>query len=246
MTGQGAGELPYDVLPQDRLRRVTARRLRAAVPDKPQVTLHARARVDAILDARRALDNDPLPDSGRVTVTAALARVVTEALIRTRRLNGHVDRDEVRLFRAVNLGVAVDAGRGLVVPVIRDAQAKNVREIARELDHLAVKARAGDLHPSDLTDATFTMSNLGMYGVELFTPLVNPPQMAILGVGATVPTPAMVNGDLTEVRLVGLSLSFDHAAMDGAEAATFLRGLTELIENPAELLALDTTLEGRQ
>ena len=226
--------LPYEVLPPNRVRRVTARRLRAAVPDKPQVTLHARALVAALLEMRRKLRSAPNP--APVTVTALLAKVLAEALARSNRLNGHIHGDEIRLFHTVNLGVAVDTGSGLVVPVIRAAEKKTISEIARELADLAVRARAGTLSPADLADATFTLSNLGSHGVELFTPLVNPPQIAILGVGATVPGLVLVNGQPEEVPVMGLSLSFDHAAVDGAEAATFLREVVRLVENPAEVL----------
>lgn len=226
----------YDVLPQDRLRRVTAKRLRAAVPEKPQVTLHSRAIVDRFLAARKQVGALPGSGSASVTVTAALARIVAESLTRMGRLNGHVNGDEVRLFHAVNLGVAVDTGSGLITPVIRDAHTKTVYELAAELENLANKARAGTIHPTDLADPTFTISNLGSYGVEQFTPLVNPPQIAILGVGATLPGVALVDGARVDVLHLGLSLSFDHAAVDGAAAAEYLRSLIELIEAPDDIL----------
>lgn len=233
----------YEVLAQERLQRVTARRLRGAVTEKPQVTLHARAHLDPLLEWRRRLNavSDGRPS---ISVTAALARVVTEALIRWgRRVNGHIDGDEVRLFKSVNLGVAVDTGHGLTVPVLRDAQTLSVRDTAEEIARLADKARHGKLHPTDLVDATFTVSNLGMFGVEVFTPLVNPPQMAILGVGAAQPTVRLVEGNVTEVHMLGLSLSFDHAAMDGADAAGWLARLVALVEAPQEALG---TVESKE
>lgn len=241
MTGQTQPKVPYDLVPQSRLQRVTARRLRKAVPEKPQVTLHVMARMDALLAERRNRKQEA-GDAQSMTVTAVLAAVVAAALARWGRLNGHINGDEIRQFREVHLGVAVDTGQGLVVPVVRDAHLKTLNEIATEIDRLANKARINALHPAELVDATFTVTNLGMHGVQFFTPLVNPPQLAILGVGATSPALAMVDGHVTERHQIGLSLSFDHAAIDGAEAAAFLQRLVELIENPADTLRSRTSI----
>ena len=235
MSGPESTGQPYDLFEQDRLQKVTARRLRAAVAEKPQVTLHARVGLDVLFESKRRL-NAESADAVSVTVTAALAHIVAAALTRWGRVNGHIEGNEVRLFRAVNLGVAVDTGHGLVVPVVKDAQGLSVWETAAEIGRLAENARQGKLHPADLVDATFTVSNLGMFGVEMFTPLVNPPQLAILGVGAAVPAVTLIDGRVAEMQVLGLSLSFDHAAMDGADAAAFLAGLVTLIEEPQDVL----------
>lgn len=225
----------YTTVPVGRLRRVTARRMQASVAEKPHVTLHRRARVDALMTARQLEQaRMPVRDQAQLTVTALLVAAVARALAHEGRLNGRVEDGEIRLYHQVNVGVAVEVDGGLMVPVVRDAAARDLPGLAAELHRLVQTARSGTMRPEDISDATFTVSNLGSYGVELFTPIINPPQLAILGVGSVLDHPVLDGGRLVTHRRVGLSLSFDHAANDGAEAARTLANLVHEIENPYE------------
>ena len=222
----------YSVLPADRNRRAVARSMREAVSEKPHVTLHTRADAGALLAARQDFLGGAGPDCPRLTITALLARLVTEALRSYPRINGRVEENEIRLYKAVHLGIAVALDDGLLVPVLRDAHAKDLIELATEIGRASGRARAGALKLADLVDATFTISNLGAYGVEFFTPIINPPQLAILGVGAMRDELRLCDGVAVTVPVLYLSLSFDHAVIDGAQAATFLQLVAHSIEAP--------------
>lgn len=211
----------YDVLPADRNRRAVGRSMRNAVTEMPHVTLHARAVADRLLDAQRTLD--ARPGSPRITLTAVLARGVVEALREYPRVNGRTEDGEIRLYQAVNLGVAVALEDGLTVPVLRDAHEMDVDRLAESIVEVSGRARAGAITIADLADGTFTLSTLGAFGVEFFTPIINSPQLAILGVGAVRDEVRLWDGVPAAMPVLHLSLSFDHAAMDGAQAARFLQ-----------------------
>jgi pyruvate dehydrogenase E2 component (dihydrolipoamide acetyltransferase) len=211
-----------------RLRRTIGRRLRDSVTTKPPVTLHTTASADALqeeLDGARARGE-------RLGITALVAEATVRTLASHPGLNGHVSDEELLLFPEVHLGVAVDTPAGLVVPVVANAQTLDARAIGAAIAELAERARAGSLTPADVLDATFTVSSLGAFGIEAFTPIVNPPQIAVLGVGAIRPTPAIRDGSLVEASVIHLSLTFDHAAVDGAPAARFLADLADRLASP--------------
>lgn len=226
-------ELGYTILPPVRLRRVTAQRMRASVNEKPHVTLHRYADVDLLIERQRAM-RERLPEEQRsvLTLTAVLVGVLARALKANNRLNGRLEENEVRLYSDVNMGVAVEVEGGLMVPVIRGAAGLDFVTIGNELKRLTAAARSGRLGSEDASAATFTVSNLGAYGVELFTPIINPPELAILGIGAIVDKAEFRDGTLVAKRRLGLSLSFDHAASDGSDAARVLADLVEAVEKP--------------
>ncbi|WP_067465790.1 2-oxo acid dehydrogenase subunit E2 [Actinomadura macra] len=227
------GSADYEVLDVTRLRRAIGRRMRAAVTEMPHVTLHRSVSVEALRDEQariRAARGDPA--AARVTLTVLLVAIVAASLRDVPRMNGRTEDGEHRLYRQVNVAVAVALEDGLVAPVIRDADRLPLAELAVELARLTGRARAGRLSPADLADATFTITNLGTYGVEHFTPIINPPQLGILGIGAIVPTVRLVDGQPCDVAMLGLSLSFDHAVNDGAPAARFLDAVARRIESP--------------
>ena len=170
----------------------------------------------------------------RVTLNDLITRAVAVALDRHPRINATLVDQEIRVHDRVNLGVAVNLDEGLVVPVIRDADQKEVGQIAQETRELAEKARSEGLQLEDLSDATFTITNLGGAGVELFTPIINPPQVAILGVGKIGPRPLVVEDELQIRQSAYLCLVFDHRALDGVPAARFLQELERLFANPQE------------
>jgi len=226
----------YQTVPMDRLRRVTARRMRTSATEKPHVTLHRHVDVDALMTWRRqAQDRRPAAQRSDITMTAVLVFLVARAFTRNNRVNGRVENDEIRLYEAVHMGVAIEVEGGLVVPVIHDASRRELSDIGSELKRLARAARSGSLRPEDVSDGTFTITNLGSYGVEFFTPIINPPQLAILGVGVTRQVTAVRDGESVISSEMGLSLSFDHAASDGSDAARALDQLVRTLSAPNDV-----------
>ena len=155
-------------------------------------------------------------------------------------LNARREGEAVRRLPNVHIGLAVDTERGLLVPVVRDADRKSIVQIAREAREKIDRALAGRSLPDELSGGTFTLTNLGMYGVGTFTPIINPPELAILGIGRIEQKPAAYQGSVQLRHRMALSLSFDHRLVDGGPAARFLRRLSELIEKPYLMLAEDT------
>ncbi|RHW28386.1 hypothetical protein D0Z08_05315 [Nocardioides immobilis] len=225
----------------DRFRRTTARRMTESVITKPQVTLHRRAdvtRLESSLAGAKARHHDA--DLG---FSAALLAAIARGL-RSSRVNGTVADRTIRLHQSVNLGVAVDVAGALLVPVVHAADHLSVAGLAARTRELAEVARSGSLRPEHVEGATFTVSSLGPLGIELFSPIVNPPQLAILGVGAVRKEFVVVDGQVAETRNIGLSLSFDHAATDGADAARALGEICRSVEQPDGLLWVDEALDG--
>jgi len=166
----------------------------------------------------------------QLSYTEILVKAVSEALREHPILNSSLEGNKIKIYEDINVGVAVATDQGLVVPVIHNADKKSLDEIASELRKLVKKAREGALDKEDVTGGTFTVTNLGMYGVDVFTPIINPPQAAILGVGRLAEKPVAVNGKIVVKPVMTLSLSFDHRIVDGAPAAQFLRKIKETLE----------------
>lgn len=222
-----------------RVRRETARALSAAWTGVPHVTLQRGADLTELERLRGRFKARVEGAGGKLTLTALLVKIAAGALQAHPGLNASLDleREELIYHAGAHVGVAVDTPRGLVVPVIRDAQSKSVTAIAVELTRLAETARKGRLAPDDMAGGTFTVTNLGGLGVEHFNPVVNPPQAAILGVGRARPEPAPAPGGGWSERLrLPLSLSFDHRLVDGADGARFLEWVVEAIEAPLLLV----------
>jgi pyruvate dehydrogenase E2 component (dihydrolipoamide acetyltransferase) len=158
---------------------------------------------------------------------------VARALREEPRINCRLDGQAVRIRKEVNLAFAIDLGEGLVAAVIKDADKKSLGDLARAAGDLAERARAGRLTPDDMADGTFTVTNLGGVGVEYFTPIINPPQAGILGVGKILEKPVALGGGIHIRSVMTLSLVFDHRLIDGAPAAKFLAKVKELLEQPA-------------
>lgn len=218
----------YEVRPSSRFRRITARRLRASVVDKPPVTLHRTVDVTATVELVTHLESDP--STAAPSLTSVLALLTARALQADPTLNAHLVDDELRRFNDVYLAVAVATDDGLVPPVLRPSDLASHEAAAERLREAAQAARSGNLRPEDLAPATFTMTGLGAWGIEYFTPILNPPQVGILGVGA-VAEETRRGGDRPQWRLP-LSLTFDHAAVDGVDGARFLQTLAGLLSDP--------------
>ena len=172
----------------------------------------------------------------RPTVSDILTKAVAVALRRHRDMNAWWNEDSILQFDAAHVGLAVATPAGLVVPVIRDAHAKTVREIAADRKQLVDKARDGKLQPSEFEGGTFSISNLGMMGIDSFTAVLNPPQAGILAVGATVDTPVVVDRRVEVRPIMKISLTCDHRTVDGAVGARFLQTLVEHLQDPTSML----------
>jgi pyruvate dehydrogenase E2 component (dihydrolipoamide acetyltransferase) len=220
-----AAPLEAEVVPLTSLRKTIARRLTEAW-EAPAFQISMSA------DMTRAQElHDRLREQG-VSVTDILTKLAAVALLRHREVNAHFADDELRIFPNAHIGLAVATERGLIVPVQREVERKSLVQIAAERKELVQRTREGKLSQDDLEGGTFTISNLGMYGVEIFTAVLNPPQAAILAVGAIEEKPVVENGEFVARPLMAMTLTCDHRAVDGAKAAEFLRELKTLLEEP--------------
>jgi len=207
------------------VRRTVAERMSESVRTMAQVTLVTETDATELVKLREELRRH-----SDVSYTDIVVKVVASALRRHPLLNSRMEGEEIRILEQINVGVAVAVEGGLVVPVIHDADAKSVREIAQETTALAAKARSSCLNVDELTGGTFTVTNLGMYDIDAFTPIINPPQAAILGVGRINHKPAIYQDSMVKRAMIHLSLTFDHRVLDGAEAAEFLGTVNGIIE----------------
>lgn len=216
--------------------RVAAERLTRSHREIPTAIAWASADATQLVELRDELKAEH--EDAYVTPFALVLRLVVVALRRFPRLNAHFDADagEVVTFDAVHLGVAVQTDRGLVVPVIRDAQQRSTVQLATELTRLAGAARDGSLSPAELSGSTFTVSNFGAFGVDGGTALINPPEAAILGMGQITKRPWVADGEVVPRSVTQISLVFDHRVADGAVAGGFVRHLADLIEQPRSAL----------
>jgi pyruvate dehydrogenase E2 component (dihydrolipoamide acetyltransferase) len=219
-----------EVVPLTSIRKTIARRLTEAW-QAPVFQISMSADMSRALALREQLV-DLAKDSPKPTISDVLTKIAASALMRHRRLNAEFAGEEVRIHPAANVGMAVATDRGLVVPVIRGAERLSIQEIAAARAELVDRARGGKLQQADLEGGTFTISNLGMFGVEQFVAVLNPPQVAILAVGAVEEKPVIRDGEITARPLMSLTLTCDHRAVDGADAADFLRAVRSMLEEP--------------
>jgi pyruvate dehydrogenase E2 component (dihydrolipoamide acetyltransferase) len=218
------------------IRRISAQRLTESAA-APHFYLTSVVNAEPLLAVRTQL-NEQLSDSGaKVSVTDLLVRACAVALKTHPQVNASWGGDHLVRHARINIGVAVALEDGLIVPVIRDADRKRLSEIAAEAHALAQRARAGKLTPDEFSHGTFTISNLGMFGIDHFTAVINPPEAAILAVGAAREEAVVRDGQLVVGTTMKLTLSIDHRVLDGATAAGFLQDLVGLVERPLRILA---------
>jgi pyruvate dehydrogenase E2 component (dihydrolipoamide acetyltransferase) len=204
------------------LKKTSAERVSASFKTAPHSTIMME------VDFSKA---EGLHDKLQVSYTAILVEAVAKSLPEHSLINSRLDGNQIKVFEDVNVGLAVATENGLVVPVIRNADRKSVTEIESAIRELTERARHGKLTREDLSGGTFTVTNLGMYGVEFFTPIINPPEAAILGAGKIMEKPAAVAGKVEVKPIMALSLSYDHRIVDGVPAAEFLLKVKERIES---------------
>ncbi len=226
------GTATVEVVPLTTVRKTIARRLTEAWT-APVFQLGVGADMTQVLALREALVAGLEEGAPKPTVNDVLVKLAASALIRHPALNATFGGDEIQRFPAANVGIAVAAPQGLIVPVISGADRATISEIARIRADLVARARDGKLTLADLAGGTFTISNLGMFGVEQFTAVINPPQVAILAVGAVKEQAVVVDGEIGFAPMLHLMLTCDHRAIDGADGARFLQTLVALIEQPA-------------
>ncbi|HEX4519448.1 MAG TPA: dihydrolipoamide acetyltransferase family protein [Gaiellaceae bacterium] len=227
-----AQHLPDEVesVPLTSIRRTIARRLTEAaqVPVFQLTVSMEMTHANALVERSRELN-----PGIRVTVTDLLTRVCASALQRHPDVNVQFSEEALLRFPSANIGIAVAAPQGLVVPVVRSVERLSLAEVAERRAELVERARGGSLQLADLEGGTFTISNLGMFGVEQFTAILNPPQAAILAVGATADRAVVVGGEVVVRPMMTVTATFDHRAVDGAPAADFLRTVKTFLEDPA-------------
>ena len=228
-TAAPAVEVEAEVVPLTSLRRTIARRMTEAW-QAPAFQISMSADMTRALEIRARLVERG--DTPKPTISDLLTKVAAAALMRHRGVNALFEGDSVRLLPSADIGIAVATDRGLVVPVIQGCERLTIPEIAAARADLVERARSGKLQQADLEGGSFTISNLGMYGVEQFVAVLNPPQAAILAVGAATETPVARDGAVEIRPLMTMTLTCDHRSIDGATAADFLRTVKTFLEEP--------------
>lgn len=228
----------YQEVKLSNIRKVIAKAMYSSISSTAQLTLNASFDASDILEFRKKLKTDrERLGLENITINDMIVYAVSRTLLNHKDLNAHFLDDRMKYFDHANVAVAVDTERGLMVPVVFRADRKSLDEIARETKRLAKECQAGTVNPDYLKNGSFTISNLGTLDIESFTPILNPPQTGILGVNTIVRRAREVDGAIGFYPAIGLSLTFDHRALDGAPAAKFLKELKTNLENFSVLLA---------
>jgi pyruvate dehydrogenase E2 component (dihydrolipoamide acetyltransferase) len=224
----------HDDIPHTRLRRAVATRLTQSVTTAPHFYVKGTARVDRLMELRAEVNSG---GDVKVSVNDLLVKAMARAHTRVPEMNSIWTDDAIRRFSRVDIAIAVATDTGLVTPVLRDVDALSLTEIARASRDLAERARSGQLRQHELEGGSISISNLGMYGTEEFSAIINPPHSAILAVGAARPEAVVVDGDVSVATVLHATLSVDHRPVDGATAAEWMREFVALLEAPARILA---------
>jgi len=230
-------EQEYEDIELTPMRSIIASRLQQSKATAPHFYVDVSADCTALKQLRDELQKRLEKQSAKITLNDILIKIVSHALKEFTGVNASFLGDRIRQYKAVNIGLAVAVDEGLVVPVIRDTDTKSISQISREAADLAARARGKRLLPKDYEGGTFTITNMGMFGVEGFHAIINPPESGILAVGAMALRPAVVDGELTVRPMMKLCLSVDHRVVDGALAARFLARVKEIVESPLLMFA---------
>jgi 2-oxoglutarate dehydrogenase E2 component (dihydrolipoamide succinyltransferase) len=236
--GQAEGDRPERRVPMTRLRASIARRLVEAQQTAAMLTTFNEVNMQPIMDLRARYKDDfeKAHNGTRLGFMSFFVRAATEALKRFPAVNGSIDGNDIVYHGYYDVGVAVGTDRGLVVPIIRDADGLSLAQIEEQIRDYGLKARDGKLGLEDMAGGTFTISNGGVFGSLMSTPILNPPQTAILGMHKIQDRPMAVNGQVVIQPMMYLALSYDHRLIDGSEAVRFLVTIKDLLEEPARML----------
>lgn len=228
------GASAYRDEPMSEMRRTIARRLVTSIGPVPHFFLTTEIEMDRAAEARRQI-NEANPDL-KISLNDLIIKVAALSLIQHPQVNASFQDKSVRYYERADVGVAVAIEEGLITPVIRSAESKGLGRIASEVRELAERARARKLRPEEYTGATFSVSNLGMFGIDEFTAVINPPEAAILAVGAMTPKPVVREGEIVVRQMMRVTMSCDHRVIDGATGARFLQTFKKMLESPLSML----------
>jgi pyruvate dehydrogenase E2 component (dihydrolipoamide acetyltransferase) len=234
-TSKSAEQIEYEDKPLSNVRKLIAKAMHSSLQNSAQLTHHMSADVRSLLDARQKIKRNLVSDKTQqdITLNDMVCWCVIRALLNFPEVNSHFLDDHIRTFNKVHLGLAVDTARGLMVPAIKNSDEMDLARLSKELKSIAESCKKGSVNPELIqsSSATFTVSNLGNYGVEMFTPVVNLPQVAILGVCTIINRPADIGNNIFGfVPYMGLSLTYDHRAIDGGPATLFLKEIKDQVE----------------
>ena len=228
-----------ETVPMSPMRKVISKRMSESYFSAPTFVVNVEVDMTELLALRKKVVDAIIEETGKkATVTDFISLAVIKSLMKHPYVNASLSSDEKEMYlhHYVNLSIAVGMDSGLVVPVIKGADKMSLKELVVASKEITTKALAGKLKPDEMADSTFTISNLGMYGVKSFVPIINQPNTAILGVSATVQKPVVLNGEVTVRPIMTSTLTADHRVVDGLEGAKFMKTLKEAIENPLSLL----------
>lgn len=229
------GASPYREETVSTMRATIARRLVTSMGPVPHFFLTTEIEMDRAAELRRQLNE--LDEDAKISINDLIIKIVAATLIQHPAVNASFQDKTIRYYERADIGVAVAVEDGLITPVVRAANTKTVGQISREVRELAERARSRRLKPEEYTGATFSISNLGMFGIDEFTAVINPPEAAILAVGAMAPKPVARDGEIVVRQMMRVTMSCDHRVIDGATGAKFLQTLKKILENPLYLLA---------
>jgi pyruvate dehydrogenase E2 component (dihydrolipoamide acetyltransferase) len=231
-----ANPIPGDqIIQTTKLRQAIGRRLVESKQNLPHFYVSHEYKMDALLDLRKQI-NSVLSDGEKISVNDFIIKAVAYGLKEFPNLNSSLKGTEILRYGSVNIGVAVTVPGGLLTVVVKDAVSKSLRQISSEIRSMAIRARDGKVKPDDVEGSTFSTSNLGMYDVENFTAIINPPEAGILAIAASREVPVVENGQLKVGNRMKCTISVDHRISDGAEAAQFMQSLAKYLEDPIRLL----------
>jgi pyruvate dehydrogenase E2 component (dihydrolipoamide acetyltransferase) len=223
---QGMG--PVRIIPLTSMRKTIIKRLSNSEKNTLRVTMTMEVDMSKAIRLRETINQEER--NVRISYTDMVVKATIDTLKQNLILNSKLEGEKILIFEKIHMGVAVALESGLIVPVIRNADSLSLVEIARSMKKLIEKAKKRKLSLSEVTGGTFTITNLGQFGVDIFTPIINPPQSAILAVGSIKEKPVVVNGEIVKRHIMSITLSFDHRIIDGAEAAIFLQGIKTVLE----------------
>jgi pyruvate dehydrogenase E2 component (dihydrolipoamide acetyltransferase) len=233
---RGAPDQEVEEVPLNNVRRITGTRMVESLQSAPHFFLTAVFDVTDLLALRAQVNGQLGENDPKISVNDMIVKACALALRAVPAANASFGGDKILLKKRIHVGIAVATERGLTVPVIRDADQKSVGQITRESRALIERALAGRLTPAEFSGGTFTVSNLGMFGIEHFTAVINPPEAAILAVGAATKEPVVLKGQVEVRDRMRATLSVDHRVLDGADGARYLQALRGFIESPMRML----------
>lgn len=219
-------------IPITGVRRVIFHNMHQSLSQSAQLTLHTEASAEALTGLRDRLKRE----GQKVSFNAVLIKIAAMALREHPKINASVEGDNIQIWRQIHIGLAMEANDALIVPVVRSPDIKTIRQIDEEVSELLSKTRENRLSPDDLANGTFTITNLGFADIDYFTPIIRPPESAILGVGRIVRKPVIQDDHVVPGSCIALSLTFDHRIIDGAPAARFLKTVKAMVEEPVLMI----------